>query len=62
MSKCRKIPPKQNAAFAAAMEDVPSVYQSPYAPEYSVVCMDESNKQMMGEIRVPVPGKTGQAG
>jgi hypothetical protein len=24
------IPPKQNAAFAAAMEDVPEVYHQPY--------------------------------
>jgi len=42
------------------MEDVLSVYHLPYDPEYPVVCMDESNKQLVGEVRAPIPGKPGQ--
>ncbi|MFA5227615.1 MAG: hypothetical protein WC396_08385 [Bacteroidales bacterium] len=35
------IPPYQNAAFVAAMEDVLEVYSRPYDPLKPVVCMDE---------------------
>lgn len=42
------------------MEDVLSIYHLPYDPEYPVVCMDESNKQLVGEVRIPIPGKPGQ--
>ena len=37
------------------MEDVLSVYQLPYDADYPVVCMDESNKQMVGEVHPPIP-------
>ena len=37
------------------MEDVLDVYHLPYDPEYPVVCMDESCKQMVGEVRPPIP-------
>lgn len=59
MKKYWKIPPKQNAAFVAAMEDVLEVYHLPYDPEFPVVCMDESCKQLVGEIRTPIPCKPG---
>lgn len=42
------------------MEDVLDVYQRPYNPKCPVVCMDETNKQMVKETRVPIgvePGK-----
>ena len=42
------------------MEDVLSVYHLPYDPDFPVVCMDESNKQLVGEVRAPIPGKPGQ--
>jgi molybdenum cofactor biosynthesis enzyme MoaA len=42
------------------MEDVLSVYHLPYDPDYPVVCMDESSKQLVGEVRTPIPGKPGQ--
>jgi hypothetical protein len=35
------IPPYQNAAFVAAMEDVLEVYSRTYDPLKPVVCMDE---------------------
>ena len=37
------------------MEDVLEVYHLPYDPDYPVVCMDESCKQMIGEVREPIP-------
>ncbi len=42
------------------MEDVLEVYHLPYDPDYPVVCMDESCKQMIGEVREPIPCKLGQ--
>ncbi len=42
----------------AAMEDVLEVYQRPYDPLCPVVCIDETNKQLIKEERVPCePGK-----
>ncbi|MGD0511251.1 MAG: IS630 family transposase [Candidatus Micrarchaeaceae archaeon] len=59
-SKYWKIPPEGSAAFVANMEDVLEVYHQSYDPDYPVVCMDESCKQMIGEVREPIPGKPGQ--
>jgi len=42
------------------MEDVLEVYHLPYNPKYPVVCMDESCKQLIGEVRTPIPCKPGQ--
>ena len=42
------------------MEDVLEVYHLPYDPGYPVVCMDESFKQMIGEVREPIPCAPGQ--
>lgn len=42
------------------MEDVLAVYHLPYDPKYPVVCMDESSKQMIGEVRVPIPCAPGR--
>lgn len=42
------------------MEDVLEVYARPYDPEYPQVCMDELSKQLIGEVRVPVPVMPGQ--
>ena len=42
------------------MEDVLEIYQLPYDPDYPVVCMDESCKQMIGEVREPIPCTPGQ--
>ena len=37
------------------MEDVLEVYHLPYDPDYPVICMDESCKQLIGEVRKPMP-------
>ena len=42
------------------MEDVLEVYHLPYDPDYPVVCMDESSKQLIGEVREPVPCAPGR--
>ena len=47
----------------AAMEDVLEVYQRPYDPLRPVVCIDETNKQLIKEKRIPCePGKPEKAG
>jgi hypothetical protein len=35
------------------MEDVLDVYQRPYDPAHPVVCIDETNKQLIKETRIP---------
>ena len=42
------------------MEDVLEVYQRPYDAQRPVVCMDECSKQLIGEVREPLPAKPGQ--
>jgi DDE superfamily endonuclease len=42
------------------MEDVLAVYHLSYDPDYPVVCMDESSKQMIGEVHAPIPCKPRQ--
>ena len=50
--------PEAGAEFAAKMEDVLDVYQRPYDPFNPVVCIDETNKQLIKEIRIPcAPGR-----
>jgi hypothetical protein len=36
------------------MEDVLDVYHAPYDPQCSLICMDESNKQLVGEVLAPI--------
>jgi hypothetical protein len=52
------IPPKANAEFVWRMEDVLEVYKRPYDPLYPVVCMDESSKQLVAEVRQPQAAKS----
>jgi hypothetical protein len=48
------IPPLQDGDFVARMERVLDVYKQPYDPRRPVVCMDESPKQLIKEIRAPL--------
>ena len=41
------------------MEDVLDVYCRPYDPKYPVICMDETSKQLVAEIRQPIPAAAG---
>lgn len=54
------IPPKKNADFVAAMEDVLEVYQRPYDPLRPQVCLDETSKQLTQEVRTPLPAGPGR--
>jgi hypothetical protein len=41
------------------MEDVLEVYKRPYNPKRPVVCLDETSKQLIGEVATPVPTALG---
>ncbi len=42
------------------MEDVLAVYRLAHDPRFPVVCMDESSKQLVGEVRAPIPAAPGR--
>lgn len=54
------IPPEANANFVAAMEDVLEVYQRPRDPKRPLVCLDEFCKQLLSEVKTPIPTKPGK--
>jgi hypothetical protein len=54
------IPPKQNTAFIANMEDVLEVYQRPHDPKRPLVCLDEQSKQLIREVSPAKLMKPGQ--
>jgi hypothetical protein len=54
------IPPKANAAFVAAMEDVLEVYTRPHDPSRPLICLDETSKQLIAETRTPEAMQPGQ--
>jgi hypothetical protein len=54
------IPPEANAAFVADMEEVLEVYQRPRDPARPLVCLDETSKQLIAEMRTPIPAKPGR--
>ena len=53
------IPPVHDCEFVAAMEDVLEVYHRPYDPRYPQVNLDEMSKQLVGEVRPPLPMRPG---
>ncbi len=53
------IPPDQNSDFVANMELVLDTYKQPYHPEFPVICMDESPKQLIKETRQSITSKPG---
>lgn len=54
------IPPEHNAAFVCQMEQVLEVYKRAYDRKRPVVCMDEQPKQLISEVRRPVPAAPGR--
>ena len=42
------------------MEDVLDVYHRPYDAQRPMVCLDEASKQLIGEVRDPLPARPGQ--
>lgn len=53
------MPEGPSAEFVAAMEDVLEVYHRPYDPERPQVCLDEASRQLIGEVREPLPPQPG---
>ena len=42
------------------MEDVLDVYTRPYDSAHPVVCLDETSRQLLGEVAAPLPPEPGQ--
>lgn len=42
------------------MEDVLDVYKRPYDPKRPQICMDETPKQLVEDLRTPIPAEPGQ--
>ena len=59
MKECWCIPPKADARFVCAMEDVLDVYHREYGDDEVLVCMDETSRQQVKETRVPRPARPG---
>ena len=53
------IPPKANAEFVAAMEDVLEVYERPFDPARPLIALDEAAKQLLADVRPPLPMRPG---
>jgi transposase len=49
------IPPNGSAEFVDAMERILDTYKMEPDPLRPLVCMDESSKQLVGEVRTPIP-------
>jgi hypothetical protein len=49
------IPPGQNSTFVTAMEEVLAVYVRQPDPQRPLVCLDESSKRLIKEMRRPIP-------
>jgi DDE superfamily endonuclease len=47
--------PTADPDFVWHMEDVLDVYQRPFDPQRPVVCLDETSRQLLGEVRPPLP-------
>ncbi len=54
------IPPAASAEFVWQMEDVLDVYQRPDDPARPVVCLDETSRQLLADVRSPLPLSPGQ--
>jgi len=60
LNECWVIPPEANAEFVCQMEEILELYTLPYDPEYPQVCLDESSKQLISEVKQPIPAQQGQ--
>ena len=49
------IPPYASGEFACRMEEVLDLYKLPYDPRFPLVCLDETQKQLVAEVRRPLP-------
>ena len=54
------MPPEANAACVCAMEDTLEVSQRPYDESRPLVCFDAGTKQLVKEVREPIPAAPGR--
>lgn len=54
------IPPEKSGEFVWRMEDVLEVYRRPYDARRPLVCMDETSKQLLRDVRAGLPAKPGK--
>jgi DDE superfamily endonuclease len=54
------LPPEANPDFVYHMEDVLDVSVRPYDPRRPQVCLDETSRQLLGEVHDPLPVAPGQ--
>ena len=59
LRQCWCIAPENSGEFVAAMEDILDVYKRPYDPVRPVVGMDETPKQLVADVRIPIAAKRG---
>src|SRR3954471_3076890 len=52
--------PQVDGEYVARMEDVLDLYAEEPDPKRPVVCVDESPVQLIGEVRQPIPARSGQ--
>jgi transposase len=52
--------PKIDGTYVARMEDVLDLYAEAPDPKRPVVCFDESPTQLIGEVRQPIPARSGR--
>jgi hypothetical protein len=53
------IPPEASGEFVWQMEDVLGVYTRPHDPARPVVCLDETSRQVLAEVRPPLSAAPG---
>lgn len=51
--------PGPTLKFVACMEDVRAVYHRPHDPARPLVCFDEAARQLLAEVRAPLPMRPG---
>jgi DDE superfamily endonuclease len=54
------IPAQADGEFVYHMEDILAVYHRPYNPQRPTICMDETSKQLVGELLQALPLQAGQ--
>lgn len=59
MSEQWCIPPEADAEFVWHMEDVLDVYTRPFDPRRPVLCLDETSRQLLGEVTPALPAVPG---
>jgi hypothetical protein len=55
-------PQAERSGSPKKIKEVPSVYRWPYGPDRPVVCMNEMPRQLIEEVRKPIPPKPGRGG